>query len=199
MFWLQTPVTQEAATITVARLLVGSGGNSTYTINDPAAQLTGTGGGANNAVGRGGGNGTLVLMQGAVTMTAAGNQMRLGYDNSGGSKGTLSVQGGTFNLGVNTIFINYGGTGANNAGTLNLSGGTLTTAGVQFGSGGTYSTGATASLNVSGGMLYLGAGGISGDAPGNLAVSPCFPAVLLKPPPPGRPPTPWRSPRPMVV
>jgi fibronectin-binding autotransporter adhesin len=155
VFWLQTPATQEAATITTARVLVGYAGNSTYTINSPAAQLICTGGGANNDVGRGGSAGTLILEQGTVNLTASGNQLRLGYDNSSGSKGTLTVEGGTFNLGANTIYINYAGTGANNAGTVNLSGGTLTTAAIQFGNGGTYSAGSTASLNVSGGTLYM--------------------------------------------
>ena len=122
-------------------MLVGYSGNSTYTINDPAAQLIGTGGGANNDVGRAGTAGTLVLEQGTVNFTASGNQFRLANDNASGSKGTLTVEGGTFDLGPNTLYINYGGTGANNAGTVNLSGGTLTTAGIQFGSGGTYCTG----------------------------------------------------------
>jgi len=115
--------------------------------------------------------GTLVLEQGTVNLSASGNQLRLANDNSSGSKGVLSVLGGTFDLGGNAIYINYAGTGANNAGTLNLSGGALTTAAIQFGNGGTYSSGSTASLNVSGGTLYLGPGGISQSNLGTLMVS----------------------------
>ncbi|HZF01480.1 MAG TPA: glycosyl hydrolase family 28-related protein [Methylomirabilota bacterium] len=171
VFWLQTLATQEAATLNTARLLIGYGGNSTYTINNPAAQLVCTGAGGSSILGRSGTAGTLVLEQGAVDLTANGSQLFLAFDSSSGSKGTLTVQGGTFDLGPNTLYINYAGTGANNAGTVNLLGGTLTAEAIQFGNGGTYSAGSTASLNVSGGTLYIGVGGISKNSLGTLAVS----------------------------
>ena len=122
VLWSQGNVTQEAATLNISRLLVGYGGNSTYTINNASAVVTGSGGGGNNLIGRSGSTGVMDLKQGTVNMTASGNAMRIAYDAN--SKGTLTVEGGTLNLGTaaNDIYVNYNGTGAPGAGTLNISG-----------------------------------------------------------------------------
>jgi len=94
--WLQINAAQEAATLNISRLMVGYGGNSTFTINSASALITGNGGGGNNLIGRSGAAGILDLKQGTVTMTASGNEMRIGYDNQANSQGTLTVEGGTF-------------------------------------------------------------------------------------------------------
>ncbi|EEF60583.1 autotransporter-associated beta strand repeat protein [Pedosphaera parvula Ellin514] len=170
VLWTQTPVTQGAATLNTARIMVGYGGNSTYTLNSAGAQATSSGGGGDSFIGRAGSAGTWELKQGTVTLTAAsGDSLRVGFD--GSSKGTLTVEGGVFNLGGNTLYINHGATSSGGAGTVNLSGGTLLAGAVQFGGGGTFIPGASAALNVTGGTLYVGPGGISRNALGTLASS----------------------------
>ena len=172
VLWTEANTTQEAATLNLGRLLVGYSGNSTLTINSASAQMNDNGSGGNNLIGRSGSTGVVDLVQGTVTMTHSGNDMRIAYDAN--SKGTLTVQGGTFNMGtVNTIYVNYGGTGAPGAGTLNISGGTVTTEGVSLGSAGTYTAGSTATVNMTGGTLYLGASGfnVNSGVLGNLTTS----------------------------
>jgi autotransporter-associated beta strand protein len=163
VLWTQINANQEAATLNISRLLVGYGGNSTFTINSPSALITGNGSGGNNLIGRSGATGILDLKQGTVTMTNSGNEMRIVFDNQANSQGTLTVEGGTFNLGstVNNIFVNHSGTSANNAGTFNLSGGMVTARSVLLGGGGAYTSGSTAAFNVTGGTLYVGAGGMA--------------------------------------
>ncbi|MDB6018811.1 MAG: Autotransporter-associated beta strand repeat protein [Pedosphaera sp.] len=167
--WTQTPVTQEAATLNTYRIMIGYGGNSTYTMNSPSALATSTGGGGDSFIGRAGSTGIWDLKQGTVTLTAAsGDNLRVGHDSS--SKGTLTVEGGTFNLGNNALYVNAGATSSGGMGTFNLLGGTLTARTIQFGDGAsTFSSGSTAALNITGGTLYVGAGGISKNAPGTLA------------------------------
>lgn len=172
VFWQQTAVTQEAATLNTARIMVGYAGSCTFTMNSPSAQATSSGGG-DSFIGRAGSTGTWDLKQGTVTLTAAsGDNLRVGYDSN--SKGTLIVEGGTFNLGNNTLFINHAATSSGGAGTVSLLGGTLTTGAVQLGGGGTFNSGATAALNMSGGTLYVGSGGISKNALGTLATTLTF-------------------------
>src|SRR5882724_4237362 len=168
-YWEQTPVTQEAATLSVARMLIGYGGDCTYTMNSPGAQTSWSGGGGDSLIGRSGNTGTWDLKQGSATLTlAVGGNLRVGND--GSSKGTLTVEGGTFNLGNNGLYINAGATSSGGAGNFNLSGGTLTAGTVQFGDGvSTFSPGSTAALNMTGGTLYIGSGGIINGALGTLA------------------------------
>jgi autotransporter-associated beta strand protein len=167
-FWAQTPVTQGGATLNAVRIMVGYGGNSTYTINHPGGLATSTGGGGDSFIGRAGSTGIWNLKQGTVTLTSAsGGNLRVGHD--GSSKGTLTVEGGTFNLGNNILYVNAGATSSGGAGTVNLSGGTLAAGSVRFGDGSTFSSGTTAALNVTGGTLYVGSGGISNGASGTLA------------------------------
>jgi len=169
-FWAQTPVTQEAATLNTVRIMIGYGGNSTYTMNNPDAQATSSGGGGDSFIGRAGSTGTWDLKQGTVTLTAgSGDNLKMGYDSN--SKGTLMVEGGALNLGNNTLYVNYAATSSGGAGTVSLSGGTLTAGAVQFGGGGTFSSGTTASLNMTGGTFFIGSGGISQNALGTLASS----------------------------
>src|SRR5260221_4146109 len=87
--WAQSPVTQEAATLNTYRIMIGYGGNSTYTMNSPSASAASTGAGGDSFIGRGGSTGTWDLKQGTVTLTAAsGGNLRVGHD--GSSKGTLT-------------------------------------------------------------------------------------------------------------
>jgi len=177
--WAQTPVTQEAATLNTYRIMIGYGGNSTYTMNSPAAVATSTGGGGDSFIGRSGSTGTWDLKQGTVTLTSAsGGNLRVGHD--GSSKGTLTVEGGTFNLGNNALYVNAGATSSGGSGTFNLSGGTLTARVVQFGDGvSTFSSGSTAALNVTGGTLYLGSGGMANGALGTLARTATFSGGII--------------------
>src|SRR5882724_6360366 len=155
IFWQQTPVTQEAATMTAARIMVAYNGNCTYTMNSPTAQASASGGGGDSFIGRGGNTGTWDLKQGTVTLTSAsGGNLRVGHD--GSSKATLTVEGGAFNLGTNALYVNAGATSSGGSGTFNLSGGALTARVVQFGDGvSTFSSGSTGAVNVTGGTLYL--------------------------------------------
>lgn len=164
VLWTEANTTVEAATLNVGRLLIGYSGNSTLTINSASAQITGSGSGGNNAVGRSGDAGEINLIDGTVNLSASGNTMRLAYDAN--SKGTLSVEDGIFNLGstANEIYVNYDGTGATGAGTFDVSGGTVTTEGIILGGGasaGTYTSGSTATVNITGGITYVGSGGIN--------------------------------------
>jgi sialate O-acetylesterase len=166
-FWTQTPVTLEAADLTTARFLIGYAGNSTFTVNDSTARVSTTAGG-DSLIGRAGNIGIFDLKAGSVAMTGAVNDnLRICFDSI--SKGTLSIEGGSFNLGNNTVFINSGGTGSSGSGTLNITGGTLTAGSVQFGGGGAYSAGSTATFNMSGGTFWVGAGGIATNYTGTLA------------------------------
>ena len=170
VLWAQTPLTQEAATLTTARIMVGYGGNSTYTMNSPSAQASSSGGGGDSFIGRAGSIGIWNLKQGTVTLTAAsGDNLRVGYDAN--SKGTLTVEGGNFNLGGNTLYINHAATSSGGAGTVNVTGGIITAGSIQFGGGGTFSPGATAALNMSGGTNYIGSGGIAKNALGTLGTT----------------------------
>lgn len=176
VLWSQGNVNQEAATLNVNRLLIGYAGNSTYTINSASALVNNTGGGGNTVIGRGGSSGVLKLQQGTVHMnsgSAANNGIILGND--GGSKGTLTVEGGSLNLGsgssLGNIQVNAGATSATGAGTFNLSGGTVKANGVTIGGGGTYTSGSTAAVNVTGGSLYLGSGGFANNYGGSLTAN----------------------------
>jgi sialate O-acetylesterase len=166
--WAQTPITQEAATINTARIMIGYGGNSTYTMNSPGGLATSTGGGGDSFIGRAGNTGTWDLKQGTITLTAvSGDNLRVGHDSS--SKGTLTTEGGTLNLGNNALYVNAGATSSGGSGTVNLLGGTVMTRVVQFGDGiSTFNPGAAAALNVAGGTLYIGSGGITNGALGTL-------------------------------
>ena len=155
--WAQTPITQEAAAVNTVRIMVGYGGNSTYTLNHSNAVATSTGGGGDSFVGRAGSVGTLDLKQGTIFLTTvSGDNLQLGFDTT--SKGTLTVEGGTLNLGGNILYINRAATSSGGSGTANISGGTVIAGAIDFGGGGTFNPGTTAALNISGGPVYLGGG-----------------------------------------
>jgi len=156
--------------LNTVRIMIGYGGNSTYTMNDPDALASSTGGGGDSFIGRAGSTGVWDLKQGTVNLTSiSGDNLRVALDAN--SKGTLTIEGGTFNLGNNSLYINAGGASSGGAGTVNLSGGTLNTASIQFGGGGTYSSGTSASLDMNGGTLYVGSGGILFNYTGGLTAS----------------------------
>lgn len=162
-FWTQTTnVTMEAATLNIARLMVGYGANSTLTINSANAVINNNGGGGNNLIGRSGNTGTMILENGTVNFSHSGNDMRLAYDQN--SVGILTVAGGVFNDGANNIYVNYDGYGAPGSGTLNISGGTVIANSIMLGGGANasaYIAGSKAAFNMTGGTLYVGAGGIN--------------------------------------
>lgn len=167
--WAQTPLTQEAATVNAVRLMIGYGGNSTYTMNSPGAVATSTGGGGDSFIGRAGSIGVWDLQQGTITLTAvSGDNLRVGYDSN--SKGTLLVEGGTLNLGGNVLSVNYGAA-SSGSGTVNISGGNIIASSIQFGGNGAFASGSTAVLNMTGGAVYLSSGGIANVSSGSLALS----------------------------
>lgn len=93
------------------------------------------------------------------------------------SQATLNIYGGIVNVGNNSNGVPglanpllqpinvLGGsttyTGPDNFGIINMSGGIMTAAALEFGLGGGYTNNPTNQFNMTGGALYLGAGGIS--------------------------------------
>ena len=84
------------------------------------------------------------------------------------SNGTLNISGGTVTVGTgsenNEIYLFKAGSSAGYAASMTQSGGTVTTNGIQFGGSTgatTYSATSSASLELSGGSLYIGAAGIT--------------------------------------
>jgi autotransporter-associated beta strand protein len=162
-------------------LFIGRGGRAavnTVTSSTGTVTLDGTnaifnhnggGTGNNTMLGRDGGTGALVIKNGAFNTATSSNthDVAIAQDNNGASKGTFDVQGGTVTIGSttnNTAKINFGRVGLTSTQVANMiqSGGTITSyGGVLFGgaTAGTYT--GTAVWTMTGGIIYLGAGGIS--------------------------------------
>lgn len=159
--WTQTNVIQEAASVVLngGRLLIGYGGDSVYTINNAAAAITQTGTGDVSMIGRSNKAGTLNLKQGTISLV---HDIVLAVD--GNSTGNLIVEGGTLSL--RTLILNGVNAGTiTGSATATISGGVVTAAGMQFGAVTTATNGSPvgsiATLNMTGGALYLGAGGLA--------------------------------------
>lgn len=128
---------------------------------------------ADNAViGRNGGSGTLIIRNGGTAnfgLTGTKGNLLVPRDTSAvatPNKGKLEVQGGILNVGAiggNQAQIQLSGNGstATQTGDMLQSGGTVNTNGITFGGTGTYVAGATASLTMTGGTLYVGSIGIN--------------------------------------
>jgi autotransporter-associated beta strand protein len=98
------------------------------------------------------------------TTLARSGELQIAYDNA--SNGTLNVTGGAVTVGTGTtdnkIYFFKAGSGAGYTANLTQSGGTVTANGIQFGgTGGTYNGTSSANLTLSGGVLYVGAQGIT--------------------------------------
>ena len=98
------------------------------------------------------------------TTAARSGELQIAYDNA--SNGTLNVTGGAVTVGTGTtdnkIYFFKAGSGAGYTANLTQSGGTVTANGIQFGgTGGTYNGTSSANLTLSGGVLYVGAQGIT--------------------------------------
>ncbi|HTJ79269.1 MAG TPA: autotransporter-associated beta strand repeat-containing protein [Rariglobus sp.] len=170
--WTQGDVLQRAATLDLkgGRLLIGYGGDSVYTIDDPAAiivQAASSSLSANlNIVGRSGKSGTLRLKNGTVTLTTP---VLIGGD--GSSRGVVSIEGGTLSDPDCPLYINHDAVFPAGSGELSISGGVLRIGGIQLGAGGNFKPGASAKLKMTGGALYVGAAGISKKAAGDLSTN----------------------------
>ena len=125
-------------------------------------------------------NTTTLRVQSGGTVNAAITGSRAGeirISNSGNANGLLDVQGGSVNVGIGStntttgIYLFVNGATAGYSSSFTQSGGTVNTRAIQFGgTAGTYDAAATASLALSGGELYVGAGGITkGSGATNLA------------------------------
>jgi len=153
-------VNQGASTVNVNTVIqLGANGSGTYTLNNSAATLTQNGSGYYISIGRNSTTATFDIAQG--TVTAAGN-IYVGY--SATSKGSLIVEGGTLSITTSSkaIVVNSGATSSGGSGVFNLSGGVVTTPGILFGNTTTaYAANTSGVLNVTGGNLYIGSGGIA--------------------------------------
>jgi autotransporter-associated beta strand protein len=124
------------------------------------------------AIGRGAGN---TAYSNTLNVTASANlnvgnatemagELLIAYDNV--SNGTLNVTGGAATVGTgktdNKIYFFKAGSGFGYTAKMTQSGGTVTANGIQFGgTSGTYDAASTANLTLSGGVLYVGAQGIT--------------------------------------
>lgn len=160
-------------------VFVGYGGSDIYTVESGATLTLGAGGSLRIAQ-AGGVSGT---MNSAGTVTVgnftAASLVDIG-SYPGPQTGILNVTAGTFtvasgNAGSMILVGDTSGGGGNDADVyqVNVSGGILNTPKIQYGNASTaYSTKSSATLNVSGGTLYVGAGGIAN----NPTNSTCHPA-----------------------
>jgi len=149
---------------------IGYGGNSTYTISGG----TFTNNGANVAMSRGGYTANLTLKSGGAlnvgTGTTTANLYLASSDNNANEKSYVDVQGGTLTVGSAAAatpgsigMMNLtAGAAATQVASFIVEGGVVNAwGGFQFGAAsGTFTAGAAASLTLSSGFLYLGAGGL---------------------------------------
>jgi fibronectin-binding autotransporter adhesin len=109
--------------------------------------------------------------------TSANTSGELWIASDNASNGTLNVTGGAATVGTgktnNKIYFFRNGSGAGYTANLTQSGGTVTANGIQFGgTGGTYNAASSANLTLSGGVLYVGAQGITkGSGANDLATN----------------------------
>ena len=142
-------------------------GTGTLTCNNNAASGTGTslsylGLGFSNGVSKA----TLTLKTGGTVTIGTGKHGELQIARNGDANAQLDVQGGSFTVDsgttVNKIYIFKAGANASRTASMTQSGGTVTANGIQFGSNaGAYDPTAQATLQLSGGRLYVGTQGIT--------------------------------------
>lgn len=144
-------------------------GAGTLTVNNNAT--SGTGGGPSwlrLGLGDTGTNEARLTVQTGGTVTIGnGKYGELQISGSATSNGKLDVQGGTVTIAAgvpaaNKIYLFKGGANAGYAAAMTQSGGTVTANGIQFGGDtGSYDPASSATLQLSGGSLFIGAQGIT--------------------------------------
>jgi autotransporter-associated beta strand protein len=168
IFWGNTTINQTAGSVApTAYSFIGyQGGPGAYTLNGAAALTMNSG---DLTIARGGQTGSLIIKNGTANIGTSGSTIRnlnlASSDNNAGNHATVDVQGGTLNVGSATlagaIRMMAAGGGSGESATMTIEGGTVNAQLIGFGSAAnTYSTSSTNKLVVSGGTLYLGAGGI---------------------------------------
>jgi len=147
-----------------------SGGSGIVTLNSPTAVLNANGGAGTIIVGRNGGasSGRLTLINGSLSTAGStgvsGVQIGLSLNNTA-AKGWLDVQGGTLTV-PQVLVIGNSITASTPLAVMAMEGGTATVGTINFGSS---STAGSGSLTMSGGTLYLGAGGMNQLGTGTFA------------------------------
>ena len=112
---------------------------------------------------------TSLTVQSGGTVTVGTQASRAGeirISNSGNANGLLDVKGGAVNVGTgntaNQIYLFKNGATAGYNASMTQSGGTVKVNGIQFGgASGTYESGSSANLTLTGGSLYIGSAGIT--------------------------------------
>ena len=146
------------------------GGSGIVTLNSPTAVLNANGGAGTIIVGRNGGasSGRLTLINGSVSTAGStgvsGIQIGLSLNNAA-AKGWLDVQGGTLTI-PQVLVIGNSITTSTPQAVMTMEGGAATVGTINFGSS---STAGSGSLTISGGTLYLGAGGMNQLGTGTFA------------------------------
>ena len=151
--------TQNVAYNIAAGTLSVNGNNTTATVNNAFLGI-GNGTGANTSTLNVGG--TSIVNVG--TTASRSGEIRIG--NTAASNGVLNVFGGTVTIGTgsaaNQIYFFKAGADAGFTAAMTQSAGTVTANGIQFGgTTGTYNSASVATLQLSGGSLYIGAQGIT--------------------------------------
>jgi autotransporter-associated beta strand protein len=156
------------------RLYVGDGDvvpgcNGTLVIQ-PGAVLTATGNFNDTfVIGRDGGTGTVIQNGGTLTFSPVNiSLMLLGATDVAGTTAAYDLNGGLLNMGNNTLGAGYAVNGAVTTGIVNQAGGVITNLNAL--ELGPQENGGMGIYTLTGGSLYLGAGGISTGG-GNYAIS----------------------------
>jgi len=171
VWWLQNvTVNQTNGAVQVAAdAFDGYAGNTEYTLNGSQAALSV---GGKFVMGRGGNTGIFTLQNGSVAANGpnTSGQPTVGIGFDGSSEGILNISGGTFTVASGKVlYLDYGATSLGGGGSVNLSGGTLVTPAIQFGNASSaYNPNTYARLNVSGGTLSVGSGGLVANPYGGL-------------------------------
>lgn len=157
-------------------IIGNAGASGLVTLNSPTAAFNTTGGAGVIMVGRNGGatSGKLVLINGslstAASTTGAGIIVGCQFNNAAAS-GVLEIRGGSLTV---PQILDIGGAMSAGSGSVTIAGGTANVGTLDFGGangtvGSANSTGGNGSLTMTGGVLYLGAGGINSVGIGTFA------------------------------
>ena len=160
----------------------GAGRDVTYTLSGGSLRMeshtsNSSQTGMHLTIGRDNGNnvGKLALQSGGnITIGANSGAVLNIVGKSSNANGWLDVQGGNLTVGtanaISQIYFFADGANAGKNATMTQSGGTVTTQGIQFGgTTGTYNATANATLQLTGGSLYVGSSGITRGS-GNASV-----------------------------